>query len=181
MRLEADGLMIEIIPEVFRYDPTSADNKHSYDRVYRFADHQSSVHGVKVFADGDLLASAVLIAGGGASGIHDHSALAGPKIIYIAVGDHVVCLSLPTLELAWATKTDQATCFGVHAISGSSDVLSHGELEIARVSDTGRILWSNSGKDIVTGEVSIHDHAVKAVDFEGKSYAFDLLTGQQQS
>ena len=179
MRFQADALTIEIIPEDFRYDPSSADNVRTYERAYRLGDSQSSVHGVKVYADEHLIASAVLIAGGGASGVHERSALVAPSVIYVAIGDHVVCLSLPTLELAWATKTDWATCFGVNAIHGSADVLSHGEVEIARVSNSGRILWSTSGKDIFTGEVSIHDHTVKAVDFEGESYVFDLLTGQQ--
>ncbi len=178
MRLQADALTIEIIPEDFRYDPSSADNIRTYERAYRLGDPQSSVHGVKVYADEHLIASAVLIAGGGASGVHERTVLVAPSVIYVAVGDHVVCLSLPTLELAWATQTDWATCFGVHAIPGSTDVLSHGEVEIARVNNSGRILWSTSGKDIFTGEIAIDDQTVKAVDFEGESYVFDLLTGK---
>jgi hypothetical protein len=181
MRLKAHGLVIEIIPEDFRYDPRSADNPRIYDRVYRLGDPQSSVHGLKVYQDSDLVSSAILIAGGGASGVHAHSAIVTPQFIFLAVGDHVVCLSLPTLDLVWATQTDSATCFGVHAIPGSSDIISHGELEIARLSNKGLITWSSSGRDIFSEGFELLPDAVKAVDFEGRTYLFDLSTGKDVS
>jgi hypothetical protein len=178
MRLEAHGLNIEIIPEDFRYDPRSSDNLRTYDRVYRLEGPQSSVHGLRVSEGDRLVSSAVLVAGGGASGIHERSAIVTPKVIYLAVGDHVACLSLPMLNLVWATKVDSATCFGVHAIPGSSDIISHGELEIARLNEEGRIIWSSGGRDIFTEAVKVLPDAVQAVDFEGWTYQFDLSTGK---
>lgn len=181
MMLEARGLTIEIIPEDFRYDPCSADNIRAYDRVHRLDGPQSSVHGLKVYQDNVLVSNAVLLAGGGASGVHEHSAIATPEVIYLAVGDHVASLSLPMMNLVWATKVDSATCFGVHAIPESSDIISHGELEIARLSAEGRIMWSSSGRDIFSGEIKVLPDVVQAVDFEERTYLFDLLNGKALS
>ncbi len=181
MRLEAHGLTIEIIPEDFRYDPCSADNIRTYERAYRLGDPQSSVHGLRVYEGDRLVSSAVLVAGGGASGIHQWSAIVTPKIIYLAVGDHVACLSLPILNLVWATQTDSATCFGVHAIPGSTDIISHGEIEIARLNDEGRIIWSSSGRDIFSEGFQVLPEVVQAVDFNGWIYMFELSTGKDLS
>src|SRR5262249_18552 len=79
---------------------------------------------------------------------HGHSAVIVKGGCVVGVGDMLCSLSLPTLDLRWATKVDTATCFGVYYCPQHDCLLSHGESEIARVSISGQIVWSAGGKDI---------------------------------
>ena len=70
-----------------------------------------------------VLGSAIVIAGGGTSGVHSRSMIARRRRCYVAVGDHVLCLQFPEFDLIWKTKADVATVFGIYflpdfAISG---------------------------------------------------------------
>jgi hypothetical protein len=178
--IQLKELSIELIKEAYRYDPKSADGIRKYQQTYDLSDGcQSSAHGVVVSGDDKLIASAVILAGGGASTIHAHSAFVqSSSHLLLAVGPHVACLALPNLDLVWATKTDSATCFGVHPIPHTTDFISHGELEISRLNRDGKILWQNSGRDIFTGSIRVDDK-VEVYDFEDHPCIFDLATGVQ--
>ncbi len=179
MKLLARDLTVEIIAEKYDYHPKSADNARRYERFYEFGEHRpSSCHGIRVYEGDHELASAILMADGGASGVHERSAVTARDSVFVAVGSYVVRLSLPALDLIFVTQADMYTCFGVHSIPDSADLLSHGELEIARLNDSGRILWSSSGADIFTGDLTLGQKAAKVVDFEGAVYSFDLTTGR---
>jgi len=177
MTISTAAHTITLANEGIDYDENSADNVSSYDRVVRLSEGTSSAHGVRVFADDRQLASAIILAGGGASGIHPRSAFVHAGSLFLAVGPFVVCLDIPSLNTLWSVETDDATCFGVHRIPESSDFISHGELSIARVTDAGRIVWSESGADILTGDLAVLSEGVRVTDFEGRSYSFDLVTG----
>jgi hypothetical protein len=87
-------------------------------------------------------------------------------------------LSLPTLDLGWATKVDGATCFGVYYSPQHDCLLSHGEIEVARVNLSGEIVWSASGKDIFSEGFRVLDDEVEAVDFNHEVYRIDIVTGR---
>ena len=57
-------------------------------------------------------------------------------------------------------------------------LISHGELEIARVSLDGDIVWSESGKDIFSEGFRLVGDFVEAVDFNHKVYRFNIATGR---
>ncbi|WP_146854567.1 hypothetical protein [Brevifollis gellanilyticus] len=181
MKLIARDLTVEIIAENYGYNPKSADNARRYERFYEFGEHRpSSCHGIRVHEGDRELANAILMADGGASGVHERSAVIAGHSIFVAVGSYVTRLSLPALDLIFVTQADTVTCFGVYSLPGSTDILSHGELEIARLDDAGRILWSSSGGDIFSGDFTLGPKTVRVVDFEGTVYFFDLVTGRSQ-
>lgn len=163
------------------YTEGSADNLRRYDKVYNFSKEfrPSSLHGVNVDADGHSY-SCIVLAGGGASGVHAHSAAINGSECYIAVGDMVCCLTLPGLELKWATQADSATCFGVYFSSKHQCLLIHGELGISRLTLSGEIKWSAGGADIFTEGFSIYDDQVEAIDFDHRKYCFNIETGREE-
>lgn len=116
-------------------------------------------------------------AGGGCSTVHEHSGLVLDSKLYLAVGDRIVCFSPLDQRLAWSSKVDSATCFGIHYNPGRHALLSHGELEIARIDAAGEILWSSSGADIFSEGFWLEDEYVFAFDFEGREYRFSYETG----
>ena len=184
--------MLELIVGKYRVtivnDPThtvgSADNVHSYDHEYHLDDDRAeyavtSRHAVSVFADNELIATCILLAGGGASSIHEHSALIHAESCVVAVGPYLVSLTIPTLELQWTTQSDTATCFGVYHSETHHCFISHGELEIARVSYDGQLVWQSGGADIFTNGITIREDSVHVVDFNDMEYTFDIDTGRE--
>jgi len=87
-------------------------------------------------------------------------------------------LHLPTLDLEWHTQTDWATCFGVYHSLKHKCFISYGELEIARVSYSGEIIWQASGKDIFTNGFVLHDDYIETIDFNDEQYRIDVETGR---
>jgi hypothetical protein len=170
-------------PDTPRYDVRSADNVSAPDQEYFIDDdgyRPASRHRVTIRRSDGLATSRVLLAGGGASGIHQHSAFVRGDTCFIAVGPFVCALELPTLRLLWHTRVDPATCFGVYDAPIYASIVSHGELEISRLSYSGQLLWSAGGRDILSEGFELHEHHAEAVDFDGTRYRFELETGQSQ-
>lgn len=152
----------------------SMDNLRSYDLIYVApeTDHFSTKIGLT-----SSERSVIILAGGGASGIHPNCATLCRGRLFVCVGDSLFALSIPYLELLWIVQADSATCFGVYSIDDG--VLIHGELEISRVDDHGKILWQKSGSDIFVtpeGEAAfqIVTNEVYALSWDGRRYKFDL-------
>jgi hypothetical protein len=162
------------------YTTGSADNLRSYSREYKFADagsRPSSRHAL-VLRDGDTSAqSCILLAGGGATGLHEHSALILGDTCFVAVGDTLCSLALPSLDLLWHRRVDTATCFGVYYSAKHHCLISHGELEIARLSLSGEVAWSSGGADIFSEGFELHPDYIEAVDFNRMVYRMDIATG----
>lgn len=161
----------------------SADNVRRYDRVFDFAGEgyqPSSRHGLICLEPDGTEHSCVLLASEGATGVHEHSAVVVNGTCFVAVGDMLCALSLPCLDLRWATKLDSATCFGVYYSLQHDCLLSHGELEIARVSLSGEIVWSGGGKDIFTEGFQIVGDSIEAIDFNHEVYRIDIATGRSE-
>jgi hypothetical protein len=133
----------------------------------------SSVHGV-LLNDEPIV---VFGAGGGCSTVHEHSGLILDSKLYLAVGDRVVCFAPLDHRLAWSSKVDSATCFGIYYNPEWHALISHGELEIARINEAGELLWSSSGADIFSERFQLTDEYISAIDFEGREYRFSYETG----
>ena len=142
--------------------------------------HPTSRHRLTLQAHGETLATRVLLAGGGASGVHANSALVRDDICFVAVGPFVCAVELPALRLVWHTRVDPATCFGLYDAPTYTSLISHGELEIARLSYTGELLWSRGGRDIFSEDFTLHAHHAEATDFAGTRYRCKLETGASQ-
>ncbi len=179
-------LKIDNYRVVYSDDPTyesgSADNVHSYHREYMLREDGDetglvSGHALRVYEDEELIASCILQAEGGPTGVHDQSAIIRKGSCVVAIGSFVVSLHIPTLELEWATQTDLATCFGVYFSESRDCIISHGEIEIARLSQDGEIVWSSSGADIFTNGITISDDYVRVVDFYDREYKFNIGNG----
>jgi hypothetical protein len=166
------GIRIDNDPS---YSFGSVDNPRGYDHAYRLDNERyspSSLHAVRIFQEDDnVFASCILGASGGASGVHDHSAIVHADSLLIAVGPFVASLQLPTLTLNWKVQTDWATCFG-------DCYISHGEVDVACVSYDGTIMWSNSGADIFTKGFSVAQNRVTAIDWNDDKYVWNIATGK---
>ena len=171
-------IVLENIPV---YSIRSTDNANSFDREYILTDDNcqfSSRHGLSILTDNKPVASCIFLSGGGASGVHEHSAIVVGNNCYVAVGPFICCIKLPSLDLAWSACVDSATCFGVYNSTKHLGLISHGELEIARLSYAGEIIWTQGGKDIFSESIEMHEDFVIATDFNGQKYRFDIVTGK---
>ncbi len=156
------------------YSFGSADNIRNYDAEIQLdSDNLTSAHGVKI--DGKW--SAIFGAGGGPSAIHQHSAVEVGDRLYLAVGDQVVCISLLTGLKEWSRRVDLATCFGVHWDRAHEALISHGELQISRLSLNGDEIWNAAGSDIFSGGLKCLGTGIEVIDFNGSVYLFDYRSG----
>ena len=153
----------------------SADNIQRYKHEIRLAPSEgaTSVHGVLINNEPIV----VFGASGGASGVHAHSAVILDSRLYLAIGNSVVCFVLANHRIAWTLKVDHATCFGIYYDPEKDVLVSHGELEIARINEDGQVLWSSSGADIFSEGMSLEDEYISVVDFERREYHFNYETG----
>ncbi len=179
MLFKGEQYELELLDEP-THAPGSADNARSYTCVYNFTDaayRPSSRHGL-VLRDGDF-AGAVVPAPSRwrASGVHEHSLVIVGIISFVAVGDTLCALALPSFDLLWHRQVDDATCFGVHFSAKHDCLISHGELEIARVSLSGEVGWRSGGADIFTEGFRLYSDHVEVVDFYQSVYQMDIASG----
>jgi hypothetical protein len=161
------------------YTFSSTDNPRSYQRelLLTCRDSVTSRHGVVLLVDGAPVASLMIGAGAGPTGVHERSALLVGGACFVAVGSELVCLAVPSFHVRWHREADPATSVGVHLSPDDGAVVVHGELEISKWSQDGRRIWSFGGADIFAGALSIVGGTVLATDFEGRAYRIDLGSG----
>jgi hypothetical protein len=160
------------------YSFGSADNSRSYRSEKKLSPdgHVSSVHGVVL--DGEAVLA--LGGGGGATSVHQNSALVLAERLYVAVGKSLACIVMrPAPEVLWTLEVDDATCFGVHYSHQHGAIVCHGELAISRVSPDGVVLWSSFGTDIFTGALLLTSSEIVAEDFNGRSYRYCYTSGAE--
>jgi hypothetical protein len=156
------------------YSFGSADNLRTYDVEIRLdSENITSAHGVKI--DGRW--SAIFGAGGGCSTVHHHSAVEVGGCLYLAVGDQVACMNLVTGSKEWSRRVDPATCFGVYWDRSHAALISHGELQISRLSLQGEEIWNAAGADIFSQGFKCLGNGIEVIDFNGSVYLFDYRTG----
>jgi hypothetical protein len=165
------------------YSPESADNLRAYDHEYSFAEnyHPSSTYGVVCRGSLQQESSCALLAAGGATRVNRNSAVIVGERCFVGIGDSICSLAFPGLQLEWARRVDSATCFGVYHVPAHDCLISHGELEIARLNLSGDIVWSSGGRDIFSEGFRLFGGVVEAVDFQHYVYHFDIATGQSSS
>lgn len=160
----------------------SADNLQSYDVRHSLdgdAATATSRHALRLFHNDKQIRSCLFSAGGGASGVHEHTAIVHGCNCIIAVGPYMASVAVPSLDLNWATQTDSATCFGVYASPSHDCLLSHGELLIARVTHDGTIVWQAAGADIFTNGFQLDGNVIHVTDYYDRKYTFDIETGRE--
>lgn len=178
LKLFAEGLSI-VVTNRSPFEPVHTDERGL---TYALDDdgrsHPTSRHAVEVVDCAGASRQCVLVAGGGPSGVHPHSAVVHDRRLMVAVGPHLCALGLPKLDLHWSVAVDDATCFGVYYSAKHDCYVSHGELAVARVALDGTIVWSAGGKDIFTEGFTLRDDDVEVVDFNHEKYRIDLATGR---
>lgn len=176
MNFESKNYLITIKQE-HNYTPISNDNIGTYSKEYNLdPDYRaSSVYGVNCE---DF--NCVLLAGGGASVVTPQSAVIYGSKVFVGIGDQLVCLSLPSLEIMWHKKMDGATCIGLYVSPDGLGLLIHGELDISKVTFSGELIWSSSGKDIFTEGFTVHEDHIEAIDFNNEKYRIEIPNGQSK-
>jgi outer membrane protein assembly factor BamB len=173
------GLIIEIVDEP-DFKLGSKDNNFIYDKYYYAEDagkYRGSQHGVRLYKDGVIVKSCLIIATGGATTIHQRSSILDEDKLVVCCGDSVFCFSIPALDLVWNVKADQATCFNI--VKNEDNYIIHGELQISKINKEGQILWEFSGSDIFVSlkgneEFIIENDGILLEDFEGTKYKIDF-------
>jgi hypothetical protein len=181
LKLQSANCEIEIVDEGSEYLSPDRDLR-SYSKQYRLWDEDedytaSSRHGVIVRARDGTRSACLLRGFRGATGTHEHSAVVANDQLFVAAGYQLCCLSLPTLDLAWHVAVDWVTCFGVHYSPEHDCLISHGEIEIARLTLAGEVQWRVSGKDIFTGDLSLFADFLEVEDFNQERYRLELADG----
>jgi len=149
VKLNFAGYKIELINESV-YSPGSVDNDFHYDLVYKDEEtdfYRSTNHGVKIYRHEKIYKSAVICAVGGATGVHENSAVIIDEDILICCADKIFSLGLPNLELNWITQVDPATCFQI--FQTENGIFVHGELAAGKIDKKGNIIWSVDFADIL--------------------------------
>ena len=160
------------------YHMPMAQQAIDYDKIYTLgeAEHVTNAYRITYGEDEDIN-RCLVFAPGGQTSLDSRSGILRDNECIFAIGRVLAALKLPDLTLAWHTKVDIASCFGVYHIPQYEGYLSHGELSIAVVDYDGRIRWSKGGKDIFTNGITLSDKSVEVIDFLNNEYRFDLQTG----
>jgi hypothetical protein len=163
------------------YTEGSVDNTRTYSYHYWLGEQKyqpSAKHGLRVTKHGAEIASCIVLGAGGATGVHEHSALLHDQSCIVAVSAFICALAVPALQLQWQVQVDWATCFGVYHAVKHDCYISHGECEIACVSYAGELVWSVSGKDIFTNGFHLYDDYIDVLDWNHEMYRIKIPSGE---
>jgi hypothetical protein len=169
--------IIEIFTdETYKVD--SAENINEYDFEYLEAENEynSTFVGIKLYENEELKKSILIGSEGGNTGINENSKIIEENRVIICCANKIFCLSFPELNLLWKTKADEMTCFEI--FKKDNFYIVHGELEISKLDENGKILWQKSGADIFTtisgkNDFELNEKYIIATDWENRIYKFD--------
>jgi len=172
-------LTIQVVDEP-AYEFRSSTNNFNYQKYFFGGggqEYPTSKHGIKILQNDKILNSCIVIGSGGATGIHQNSALLDSDDLLLCCCDTVFCLSLPALDLKWKTQADQATCFQI--FKQQNDYIIHGELQVTKLDKEGRIKWQFSGADIFVSadneeEFKMESDGILLTDFAKTKYKLDF-------
>jgi len=122
--------------------------------------------------------SCFILASGECPSIHDKSAVIFARKLFLAIGNRVCCLDLPSLALEWQKRVDVASCFGLYLSPDKAGVISHGETDIVKLSFGGAIEWSVSGNDVFSEKFILLPDHVEAIDFNHQKYTIAISDGE---
>jgi hypothetical protein len=161
------------------YEVDSKDSNFNYSKQYNTDEEYrpTSMHGIKVFKEGELFNSCIVVASGGCTGVSETSSVIDGDQLLMCCSDSIFCLSLPDLQLNWSTRLDTATCFQIFKLD--DDYLVHGEIEISRIDQKGAIKWKFGGADIFVSidgeeEFKLGEDHILLTDFSKTKYKIDF-------
>lgn len=173
--LPENGLIIEVFDDTtFKL---SGDSPMSYQKVIQAEEDKpyapAAMHAIKVYENGIVKNTAIILASGGATGVNEGAALLDRGNLIIRCCNKLFSLSLPDLDVNWMATPDWATCFSVHLYEDS--YITHGETTIARIDRNGKELWNYGGADIFVclsqgDPFEMQDDCIKLTDFKGGKY-----------
>lgn len=179
MRINNQRFSVEITDESLHH-ASSADNLQKYSKEYLLGEDFSNAprFGIVVKSVEGLENSCFAL--GNSIGVkpHDNSAVIVGENLFVSIGNLVCCFEIPSLTLQWQKQVDTATSFSVYVSPDKKGVISHGELEITKVSFGGEILWSVSGKDIFSEGFAVFPDHIEVIDFNHERYNIALSDGQ---
>lgn len=177
MKIQTCKHEIEIITEA-TYRPGSKVNSREYLKEY-ILDKQpwTPTSGVICSSVNGQQYSCVIAASGCAGPVKKSDVIVVSDTLLIAVGNHVYCLSLPSLDVQWFQEVDFASCFGIFYLEDHNCIISHGEVDIVRISLDGVIEWRASGRDIFTEGFTLYEDYIEVIDFNQDKYRIDTITG----
>jgi hypothetical protein len=174
---ERIGNYIIVIDNDELYSDNSEDNQIRYEHIYKTKNDEKAVskHSITIKTDTKDITNAILIGTSGATGIHKNSYYIQNNLINICVSNFIFCLSIPELNLIWKTEIDCATAFQIFKMH--EDFIIHGEIEISRINQNGKIIWQHSGSDIFVlpnGKegFKIQGDIIQAESWDGRKYIF---------
>jgi hypothetical protein len=183
VRFQNDRYVIDVIDDP-TYSYQSTDNVRQYERVYALIDRRDSwcKCGILLWEgdwdESELLHSCIVMAGGLFMEPRQHSVVLLGDKLFVAIGSLICCFLLPSLELQWHVAVDAAACFGIHYLAEKHCLISHGEIEIARLNMQGVIEWKASGGEIFTGEMHVYPEYIDVADFNDEKYRIDVDDGK---
>ena len=179
LKLQHQKIEIQIFDDPM-FSLNSVDHPHRYANQHILSNdsHYSSKYGLRLFESDEEINSCLLVTSGGATGVHSQTAIVIRDSIFVAVGNLICSLELPSFKLMWHQTVDFATCFGVYYLPESDCLISHGEVDISRVTLNGNVIWSASGKDIFTEGFEIKGKKIEVIDFNHEKYLIDIEDGK---
>jgi hypothetical protein len=169
---------IHLINET-QYSVNSVDNVRQYRTESCRTDkyQHSCAHGIMVGDIDQPLFKAIFMGVGGVTDVHKNSIASCDETGFLAVGDTVFSISLPTLKVNWFQKVDFATCFGIYWLEKHQCLITWGEVDICRFAADGTKTWSFSGADIFTESFELTEENIILRDFENKEYVISIERG----
>ncbi|MFD0991632.1 hypothetical protein [Tenacibaculum geojense] len=178
MTFEIEKYQVELLNKS-DYNPDSNDNLNKYLKNYLTESDFKlpTIIGITILENGTEINSAIIGTEGAVTELHKTSQIIESNRILICCCDSVFCLDLPTLNLNWKTKVDKATAFEIFKIENGYII--HGEMEITRINNDGKIIWQNGGADIFVSQnekddFEVKDNLVKATDWNNRIYKWNL-------
>ena len=179
MTVKINNYKVSLIDEP-AYSNHSMDNARLYrsELFRRDAYEPCCAHGVIVGDTESPETSTIILGTGGATGVHKNSMAHTEKICFIAAGDSVFALKVPSLKMLWCKKVDLSTCFGVFWVEKQTCLITWGEVFVCRFSMDGNKVWETSGADIFTQGFELAGDAIEIIDFNNDKYRINIRSGK---
>jgi len=179
MSIQINNYKVSLIDEP-AYNLNSMDTVRDYrsELCSHDAYEPCCAHGVII---GDIKSpktSTIIIGTGGATGVHKDSIAYTQNICFIAAGDSVFALKVPSLKMLWCKQVDLSTCFGVFWVEKHKCLITWGEVCVCRFSMDGNKVWETSGADIFTQGFELTGDAIEITDFNNDKYRINIRSGK---
>ena len=122
-------------------------------------------------------AATMILGTGGTTGVHKNSITHVDNICFIAAGDSVFALEVPSLKMVWCMQVDIATCFGVFWVEKHQCLITWGEIFVSCYTKDGKKIWKTSGADIFTQGFKLTTDTIEVVDCNNTTYRVTIPSG----